>query len=233
MKYRRPTCLADLQPVVLVGGKSTRFGSDKLLAPLPSALNTQSVLVSQPINALREVFGPRVLAVGPCSPHVAALSDLHLQDHYPNAGPAGGILTVLEWLLAHQLPSKKPGESSPCAAMVLSGDLANITSHAVRQLSQVALDGHSTSHPSIHAIWGRTTHPEPCIGIYFLDAMDALRAGMTGPSGPFKPPDSQPRTASLHKLILPENRVEVPLAHAEGLNINFKDDLGKVPETRV
>ncbi len=91
-------------------------------------------------------------------------------------------------------------------------------------------------HPSIHAIWGRTTHPEPCIGIYFFDAIAALRAGIAGFSGPLTPPPvlpSQPRTASLHRLILPENRVEVPLAHEEGLNINFKDDLGKVPESRA
>ncbi len=60
-----PQFLATIQPVVLVGGRSTRFGRDKLREPVGCA---REPLVQRPIRALRAVFGPRVMLVGECHP---------------------------------------------------------------------------------------------------------------------------------------------------------------------
>lgn len=96
---------APLQPVVLVGGKSSRFWRDKLLEPLPDG----QPLVTHPINILRAIFGPRVALVGQCDPRVTAIGDRTIADPYPGVGPAGGIVAALE--------------SCKSAVFVHSGDL--------------------------------------------------------------------------------------------------------------
>ena len=58
-----------IQPVVLVGGKSRRFGRDKLREPIGES--RAEWLVDRPIRALREVFGARVAVVGECDADVA------------------------------------------------------------------------------------------------------------------------------------------------------------------
>ena len=60
-----------IQPVVLVGGQSSRFGRDKLIESVHGEL-----LVSRPINALRAVFGNRVAIVGECDQQVMEASQI-------------------------------------------------------------------------------------------------------------------------------------------------------------
>ena len=80
-----------IEPVVLVGGQSSRFGRDKLLEPIAG-----EPMVTIPINALRAVFGDRVGLVGHCDPLVAELGDAVIDDPYPGLGPVGGICAALE-----------------------------------------------------------------------------------------------------------------------------------------
>lgn len=102
--------LAHVTPAVLVGGRSRRFGRDKLLEPWGG-----EVLVQHPIDALREVFGARVLLVGTCDARVAALGDSHTPDHYADAGAMGGIATALRkvagpvFVVAGDMPSFDTG----------------------------------------------------------------------------------------------------------------------------
>lgn len=84
--------LDQIQPVVLVGGKSKRFGRDKLVEPVAG-----SPMVAAPINALRQVFGPRVAIVGVCDSLVEGLADMVINDPYPGLGPVGGICAALEY----------------------------------------------------------------------------------------------------------------------------------------
>ncbi|USN99616.1 MAG: molybdenum cofactor guanylyltransferase [Phycisphaeraceae bacterium] len=141
-----------IQPVVLVGGKSRRFGRDKLREPIGG-----EALVSRPIAALRAVFGPCVGLVGACDPAVAALGDLVIPDPYPGVGPAGGVLAALE--------------HAGGAVFVLSGDLPAITPGVVRSILDAASDS-----PGAHACLGFTGRPEPCIGLYRPTAIGVLRA---------------------------------------------------------
>lgn len=140
-------------PIVLVGGRSKRFGRDKLREPLQGKSET---LVERPIRALRGVYGPRVVLVGNCHPEVARLGDGLLADGYPDCGPAGGILTALE----HH------GE-----VFVLSGDLPGVTIQLVE-----AIDRAARAAPHAHAVIAESADGmEPCIGIYRPGAIDALR----------------------------------------------------------
>ena len=139
--------LASLQPIVLVGGRSRRFGRDKLREPIGVA--GAEWLVDRPIRALREVFGARVAAVGECDAEVAARADLTLRDDYPGMGPAGGILAALE--------------QSAGDVFVLAGDLPNITPGVVRAI----IDGaQSVAGADAWVVLANTGGVEPCIGLY-------------------------------------------------------------------
>lgn len=140
-------------PIVLVGGRSTRFGRDKLLEPFgPDA----APLVRVPIDALRAVFGARVHVVGECDPRVAQLADGVTSDRYPGLGPLGGILSALE-----------PGGE----VFVLAGDMPGIVPDHVRAVLNAA--AHT---PHAWAVLGETDRLHPCLGLYRPAALPTLRA---------------------------------------------------------
>lgn len=140
-----------LQPLVLVGGASLRFGRDKLREPVGSGW-----LVDRPIAALRAVFGPCVAAVGECHESVAARADLVLPDRLPGIGPLGGIVSALE--------------ASDGGVFVLAGDLPAMTETTVRQVLDAA-----AAAPDAPAVLAQTSGVEPCIGIYRQAALPELR----------------------------------------------------------
>jgi molybdopterin-guanine dinucleotide biosynthesis protein A len=142
-----------IQPIVLVGGRSRRFGRDKLRQPMEDG----TWLVDRPIAVLRAVFGPRVAVVGECDAAVAARADLVIADTHPGVGPIGGVLSALE--------------ATKCEVFVLAGDLPLITVDAVRTVLCAA-----ESLPSALAVLATTDgiRVEPCIGVYRTDAMTHL-----------------------------------------------------------
>lgn len=143
--------LQAIQPIVLVGGASARFGRNKLLEPLLGG----ELLVDRPIRALRAVFGPRVALVGACDDRIAARGDLVLVDRWPGMGPAGGIASAL----AH----------FECDVFVLAGDLPAITEETVRSVLTRAAAG-----PEAAAVLACVSCPEPCIGLYRQSALAPL-----------------------------------------------------------
>lgn len=153
--------LGSIQPVVLVGGTSRRFGRDKLREPLASSPGNQW-LVDRPIAALRAVFGPRVAAVGDCDPEVSARADLVIPDTRPGVGPIGGVLSALE--------------GAGGDVFVLPGDLPHITSDAI-----LAVLASARANPAALAVVALTDRTHPCIGLYRRTAApflcDHLAAG--------------------------------------------------------
>lgn len=141
--------------VILVGGSSTRFGSDKLLAPLSDG----SVLVDRPVLALRRAILTPVLAVGACDPRVLERFDGVIDDPYPGAGPIGGILSTLEAL---EVP-----------IFVLAGDLLAITPATIRQIIDAA-----ENSPNAHAVLGDSGQTQWTLGIYRPGATPFLRAAL-------------------------------------------------------
>ncbi|MCA9311991.1 MAG: molybdenum cofactor guanylyltransferase [Phycisphaerales bacterium] len=150
-----------IQPVVLTGGSSRRYGTDKLRLPLPEG----GMLVDRPIRALREVFGPRVKVVGACHPEVAARGDGVIADPRPGVGPAGGILAALE--------------ASGTDVFVLPGDVPRIRPATVR----VMLAALSGVGPEVWCVVGETAGPEPCIGVYRPGAAALLRVCLAAGAG--------------------------------------------------
>ncbi len=147
------------QPIVLVGGKSTRFGCDKLRAALADGW-----LVDRPIAALRAVFGPRVALVGEADPEVLARGDATIVDRHPGIGPLGGIISALE----------AAGD-----VFVLPGDAPAIDAAAIRAI--LARAGES---PEAWAVLADSGRLEPCVGLYRRAALPALHAHRARPEAP-------------------------------------------------
>jgi len=143
-----------VQPVVLVGGRSRRFGRDKLREPFG-----EGVLVDRPIAALRGVFGACVALIGDCDPAVAARGDRHIADRFPGLGPMGGVLTALD--------------EFECAVFVLSGDLPGVTASGVRSVL-----GAAQAEPGAAAVVAATPRAEPCFGVYRPASAGALRRAL-------------------------------------------------------
>ncbi len=134
----------DIQPVVLTGGKSRRFGRDKLIE-----LIDHEPLVARPIRALREVFGPRVAVVGACDARVEALADCVFSDPYPGMGPVGGIRAAFD--------------ASKSDVFVCAGDLIHINTDAIASILSVA-----TSQNDADAViaCGHDGRMHPTLGLY-------------------------------------------------------------------
>ncbi|MGE3108890.1 MAG: molybdenum cofactor guanylyltransferase [Phycisphaerales bacterium] len=143
-----------ITPIVLVGGRSTRFGRDKLLEPWGDDARP---LVQRPIEALRCVFGPHVMLVGDCSDSVRSLGDGSIPDLLPGHGPLGGIVSAISRLHAD--------------VFVLAGDMPDISPGDV---SRILLDA-DRAPPTIWAIIGQHLGLHPCIGVYRHEALDTLR----------------------------------------------------------
>ena len=188
--------VASMQPIVLVGGRSSRFGRDKLREPLAGGGGDEPArwLVDGPIAALRGVFGPRVKLVGDCHPGVAGRADGVIEDRYPGTGPMGGILSALEaW-----------GGS----VVVLPGDLPGITPRGVSMI----VAGAAESRGAL-AVMAAGERLEPCVGVYRQAARDRLAARLAE------------GRASLHDLLAEHERVLVPLPAAELVNVNRPGEL--------
>ena len=147
-----PEFLASVQPIVLVGGKSRRFGRDKLREPWGEP---GRVLVQRPIETLRSIFGPRVKLVGECDPSIVPLADGVIPDRHPGVGPMGGIVSaLLDW----------------CGPVfVLAGDMPSFA----------AIDGWSILYaaeqrPDCLAALAATDRPHPCAGFYSAAALPVL-----------------------------------------------------------
>lgn len=142
--------LSHVQPVVLVGGASRRFGRDKLREPWQAA-----PLVTRPINALRAVFGPRVALVGECHPDILSLADSVIPDLHPGAGPVGGIISAL-------VHARTP-------VFILAGDMPDIDPDTIRAILDAAF-----AHPQAHAVMARTEKLHPAAALYREAALPTL-----------------------------------------------------------
>ncbi|MCC6428221.1 MAG: molybdenum cofactor guanylyltransferase [Phycisphaerales bacterium] len=153
--------LACVQPIVLVGGRSRRFGRDKLREPWGSG---GRALVQYPIDALRGVFGRRVKLVGTCDPAIIELADGIIPDLHPGVGPIGGIVSAL----LH----------CPGPLFVLAGDMPCFRAEDIGGLLRAA-----EQNPAALAVWARTDRPHPCAGLYAQHARPVLEARLV--SGDF------------------------------------------------
>lgn len=203
-----PAGLASIVPAVLAGGRSERFGRDKMLADVVGR-----PMVAAPIAALREVFGPRVVVVGPCDPAVRALGDDWLADDHAGIGPMGGIATVLARL-------GRP-------AMVLAGDLPAIDAAAVRRLAEAFLAAPAAAMAL--AISGESTEPRehPCAAVYGLPMREALESGLRRSRFGLREAIGRVPASSVVRVRLPE-RVLANVNHPADLARHLAGSAGAI-----
>lgn len=79
-----------LSGVVLVGGKSTRFGSEKALHLVNGVAMGRIVA-----NAMFDAGIADVYALGADQSTAAALGLAHIRDGFPNEGPLGALITAM------------------------------------------------------------------------------------------------------------------------------------------
>lgn len=149
--------LEHIQPIVLVGGRSRRFGRDKLREPIDVA--GTEWLVDRPIAALRAVFGLRIAAVGECAPEVALRFDLIIPDAHPGTGPLGGALSALT--------------HTGMDIFVLAGDLSAVRGEDVRTILAA-----TEREPEALAVLADANGLQPCIGLYRRDVRTSLESAL-------------------------------------------------------
>jgi molybdopterin-guanine dinucleotide biosynthesis protein A len=125
---------------VLCGGRSSRFGRDKALAPAGELLLGQRV-----VNALRGAGLDPVVAVGGSAG--SALGLVTVPDRWPDQGPLAGLATVLWWA--------RDGD-----VLVVPCDLPLLTDVAVRRLIAVRDDlrAEGRTEAVVAAVGGRPRH---------------------------------------------------------------------------
>lgn len=176
--------LQALQPIVLTGGSSRRFGRDKLVEAVGDGL-----LVDAPIAALRAVFGRRVAVVGACDARIAARADFVIDDRRPGVGPIGGILSAIE--------------HAGAGVFVLAGDMPGVTAQMVR-----AVVASAASHPGAAAVMARSDRLEPCVALYRPAAAPYLRASLEAGRGSLHdaiPPDLLRTVVFRHETLASVN----------------------------
>ncbi len=191
-----------IQPIVLVGGKSRRFGRDKLREPWAVASpsdrsnrqRAHSVLVQRPIEALRRVFGPRVKLVGDCDGAIIPLADGIITDSHPGMGPMGGIISALR--------------ACGGPVFVLAGDMPAFTHEHVWLILQAAC-----ANPHAVAVLAATDQIHPCAALYQPLALQLLSERAA--RGEFK----------MQTAIEPSRMILVPIADEAVANINHPTDI--------
>ncbi len=197
-----------LLPIVLAGGKSSRFGRNKLFEPCPSG----EPLIARPIAALRDAFGPRVLLAGATDPSLLALGDGVIPDDVPDLGPIGAIASAL----------RRAATAGLTGIFVLAGDMPAFGASGVRMILTTA--DHS---PDALAVLGCevTVSAEPldpsrilpCTGIYRSAALPLLKSAIA--RGHLRLRDVLP----LVRICL------VPVSPRAAHNVNRPQDLAASP----
>lgn len=141
---------ARLPVVVLAGGKSTRFGSDKASYVLAGRPLLQHVVDATAELASRFVV---VMAEGQALPKLeATVACEEVEDVFPQSGPLGGIFTGLQ----HLYPGRGEGSRR---ALVVACDMPLLRAELLRVVLR-QLEGQNAAVPL------RDGLPEPLCGVY-------------------------------------------------------------------
>jgi molybdopterin-guanine dinucleotide biosynthesis protein A len=131
--------------IVLIGGQSTRFGADKMVARLGP-----TVLIERVVETLAPLF-PELILIGHRRKGLEGYRVV--EDLVPGSGPLGGIYTALSVV------------NTP-RCFVVAGDMPNLSQALIRHMMGVEGD-HDALVPTwsrgkepLHAIYQRRVMPE-------------------------------------------------------------------------
>ena len=143
--------MTELCAVVLVGGRSRRFGRDKLLEPVGG-----KPLIRHATDPLRDAFGA-VNGVGSCDPRVEACLDRLIPDEQAGAGPLGALVSAMRTLASDIL--------------LVPGDVVGLDRVLIDRLREA----HAT-FPQAGAFVIDTDRPQWALGIYQFIGLPDLEA---------------------------------------------------------
>ncbi|MBJ7486355.1 molybdenum cofactor guanylyltransferase [Brevundimonas sp.] len=192
--------------LVLCGGRSSRFGSEKAVAPVGDG-----VMMDRPLAALRPICLSLAVSARPASGAEAHANDLGiacLQDNPKSAeGPLAGIWKGLEW-------------AAECGATWLAVapcDAITVTSRHYDGL-QRALVG-----DAVAVVATSRSGLEPLVSIWPVSSGLAAVVGALADGG----------HPSIRSVLDCLGAVRVPLDDYDGANVNFRRDLRQAsPVTR-
>jgi molybdenum cofactor cytidylyltransferase len=145
----RPRAEADppqIAGVILAAGSASRFGSQKLLAPLNGRPLVQHVIAAANASCLEDI----VLVVGTNANELVAQLDVGRTRVVQNPDPARGLASSLQSGLRSLDPSLH-------AALVLLGDMPGVTTALIDEL---VARGRETRASAVVAVWrGRRSPP--------------------------------------------------------------------------
>lgn len=152
--------------IILAGGRSSRFGADKLAARLDGI-----PILEHALRAVAQVADPVVVVVSPDAPSPSVPADIRAEvvpardlvaNQGPLAGLAGGLAALGSW-------AASDGEgSAPDVVLLVAGDMPTLVPGVLGLLA-----GALAADPSLGAVSLETEPPSP------LPA--AIRASLTGP----------------------------------------------------
>jgi molybdopterin-guanine dinucleotide biosynthesis protein A len=185
--------------VLLAGGKSSRFGSDKALVKIGG------VELWQRQVSLLQALGPQKILVAAAEPPVWIDDQLHfVHDAMPNAGPLSGVAAALRECMTSYL-------------LVLAVDLPQMTADFLQSL--VDLSGESCG-----AVPRRNGFFEPLVAIYPQSCRELADRQLR--AGKFMMQDFVSAAIEENQIIVRDVRpYEEPLL----TNMNRPDDLLSIP----
>lgn len=122
----------------MVGGRSSRFGSDKALAEVGDRLMGEVA-----VTALRGAGVDPVVAVGGTAG--PQLNLVTVPDHWPGEGPLAALATILRWAREGRvlvLPCDLPHLTSSAVATLVSASDALGETDCLRTAVVATVDGH-------------------------------------------------------------------------------------------
>jgi molybdopterin-guanine dinucleotide biosynthesis protein A len=136
--------LPDITAGVLIGGKSRRFGRDKVIEPLGGVM-----LVERVVSVLKPLFS-EIILIGHQRQKIAGYKTV--PDIIPGCGPLGGIYTALE-------TSKNP------YCFIFAADMPNLNTGLIRYMAglkekaDIIIPKVPKGIEPLHAIYSNTAIP--------------------------------------------------------------------------
>jgi len=136
--------LQDISAAVLIGGKSRRFGRDKVVEPLGGVM-----LVERVVSVLKPLF-TEIILIG--HPRQKITGYKTVPDIIPDCGPLGGIYTAL-------VSSKNP------YCFIFAADMPNLNTGLIRYMAglkekaDIVIPQVPKGMEPLHAVYSKTAIP--------------------------------------------------------------------------